>query len=74
MASAYLTYAADRELLQLAQDTLVSQQASFTLTQRRFELGVASELDLRQAQTTVESARQASVFPNYLRLLWVQQP
>jgi len=57
VASAYLTYAADQERLDLARDTLASQQASFALTRRRFELGVASELDLRQAQTSVESAR-----------------
>jgi len=57
VANAYLTLGADHERLKLAQDTLKSQQASFGLTQRSFELGVASELDLRQAQTSVESAR-----------------
>ncbi|MDN0082283.1 AdeC/AdeK/OprM family multidrug efflux complex outer membrane factor [Crenobacter sp. SG2305] len=57
VANAYLTLGADHERLKLAQDTLKSQQASFALTQRSFELGVASELDLRQAQTSVESAR-----------------
>jgi len=57
VANAYLTLGADNERLKLAQDTLKSQQSSFGLTQRSFELGVASELDLRQAQTSVESAR-----------------
>jgi multidrug efflux system outer membrane protein len=57
VASAYLTLGADHERLQLAKDTLTSQQASFGLTQRSFELGVASELDVRQAQTSVETAR-----------------
>ncbi|MCW3478083.1 AdeC/AdeK/OprM family multidrug efflux complex outer membrane factor [Neisseriaceae bacterium JH1-16] len=57
VANAYLTLGADNERLKLAKDTLTSQQSSFGLTQRSFELGVASELDLRQAQTSVESAR-----------------
>lgn len=57
VASAYLTLAADQELLQLAQSTLTSQSDSYRLQQRSFELGVASQLTLRQAQTTVESAR-----------------
>jgi multidrug efflux system outer membrane protein len=41
----------------LAQETLASQEISFSLTKRKFELGSASELDLRQAQTSVESAK-----------------
>ncbi len=57
VANAYLTLAADRERLQLAKDTLASQLASYDLTQRSFQVGVSSALDLRQAQTSVESAR-----------------
>jgi len=57
VAGSYLTLAADREHLQLVKDTLVSQQASYDLIKRRFELGASSELDLRQAQTSVDSAR-----------------
>lgn len=57
VATAYLTLAADHQLLQLAQSTLSSQGDSYRLQQRSFELGVASQLSLRQAQTTVESAR-----------------
>ena len=57
VANSYLTLAADCERLQLVKDTLVSQQASYGLIKRRFELGVSSELDLRQAQTSVDSAR-----------------
>ncbi len=53
----YLTLAADRERLQLARETLASQQASYQLTKSRFEAGVASALDLHQAQTSVEAAR-----------------
>lgn len=57
VATAYLTLAADQQLLKLAQSTLSSQGDSYRLQQRSFELGVASQLSLRQAQTTVESAR-----------------
>lgn len=57
VANAYLTLAADGERAQLAEDTLRSQNESYLLSQRRFELGAASELDLRQAQSSVESAR-----------------
>ena len=57
VASAYLTLAADQERLKLAQNTLTSETETFNLTQKRFDLGAASTLVLRQAQTTVEAAR-----------------
>ncbi len=57
VATAWLNLAADRERLQLAQETLKSQQESYQLMQRRFDLGALSELDLRQAQSRVEAAR-----------------
>jgi multidrug efflux system outer membrane protein len=57
VANDYLTLAADEERLSLAQRTLQTQRDSYALTQRKAELGVASDLTLRQAQTTVESAR-----------------
>jgi len=57
VAAGYLTLAADREHLQLVKDTLASQQASYDLIKRRYELGASSELDLRQAQTSVDTAR-----------------
>ena len=57
VASVYLTYAADGENLKLAQSTLEARQATYNLIQRRFDVGASSALDLRQAQTTVESAR-----------------
>jgi outer membrane protein, multidrug efflux system len=57
VANAYLTLAADRELLKLAQDTLKAQEATFGLIKRRFDVGLSSELDLRQAQTRVDAAR-----------------
>ncbi|MCL4501193.1 MAG: efflux transporter outer membrane subunit, partial [Deltaproteobacteria bacterium] len=57
VANAYLTLAADRENLKLAQFTLESQQAAYHLIQRRFDVGIAPELDLRQVQTRVDAAR-----------------
>ncbi len=57
VASAYLSWAADLERLTLARDTLRSQSESYALTKRRFELGSASALALRQLQTSVDSAR-----------------
>lgn len=56
-ATAYILLAADLERLDLAKETLKAQQSSYDLIQRRFEYGVSSELDLRQAQTQVDSAR-----------------
>lgn len=57
VAIVYLTLAADRERLLLARETLASQRASYELVQRRVEAGAATQLDLRRAQTTVDSAR-----------------
>jgi len=57
VANAYLTLAADRENLQLAQSTLESQLAAYKIIKRRFEVGLAPELDLRQVQTRVDAAR-----------------
>ncbi|MCD6304666.1 MAG: efflux transporter outer membrane subunit [Deltaproteobacteria bacterium] len=58
VARAYLTLAADRSNLKLARSTLETQQASYRLIKRRFELGLATELDLRQAQTRVDAAQR----------------
>lgn len=57
VASTYLTLAADRENLNLAQSTLATQQAAYNLIRRRFESGLVPELDLRQIQTRVDAAR-----------------
>ncbi|HJV65361.1 MAG TPA: AdeC/AdeK/OprM family multidrug efflux complex outer membrane factor [Geomonas sp.] len=57
VANDYLNLAADRERLKIAQDTLAAQQASYDLTKSRYDMGVATALDLSRAQTTVESAR-----------------
>lgn len=57
VARVYLTFAADRENLKLAQSTLENQQAAYGLVQKLFDAGLATELDLRRAQTPVEAAR-----------------
>ena len=57
VANAYLTLGADEERLALARDTLTSQSESYRLSQRSFEVGVTTALALRQAQTSVDSAR-----------------
>lgn len=57
VARAYLTLAADRENLKLAQSTLETQQATFALIQRRYDVGLATELDLHRVQTQVDTAR-----------------
>jgi len=56
-AGAWLTLAADEDLLQLARDTLAAREDSLTLTKARVEAGAAGTLDLRQAQTLTEQAR-----------------
>jgi multidrug efflux system outer membrane protein len=53
----YLTLAADRQRLDLASETLRSQTESYELTRREAEIGSASDLSLREAETTVETAR-----------------
>jgi outer membrane protein, multidrug efflux system len=57
IADTYLALAADREDLKLAQVTLDAQQASYELIRHITEFGMASDLDLRQAQSQVEAAR-----------------
>ncbi len=57
VAANYLKLAADREQLNLAKETLASQQTSYQLIRRRYESGLSSALDLHQAQITVDTAR-----------------
>ncbi|NLV24114.1 MAG: efflux transporter outer membrane subunit [Deltaproteobacteria bacterium] len=66
VANAYFTLATDRESLQLTLSTLEAQQASYDMIRRRYETGLASELELRQAQTRVDVARRNAAI--YTRL------
>jgi len=59
VATDWLTLAADKAQLSLARKTLASQQASYQLTQRMHELGTSSGLDLAEAQTSVDTARDS---------------
>lgn len=57
VANSYLALAADREYLRLAKATFDAQQATYELILRTRDVGIASDLDLRQAQSQVEVAR-----------------
>lgn len=57
IANTYLALAADREALNLAKNTLETQQDAYDLVKRRLEHGLVSELDLYRAQTQVDTAR-----------------
>lgn len=59
VATAWLTLAADKRRLEIAQQTLKSQQNTYEINQKMFELGVANALTLRQLQTSVDNARVA---------------
>ena len=67
VANAWLALQADQALLQVASDTLKTYEESLTLTQRSYDVGVASALDLSQARTAVESTRGA--LATYTRLV-----
>jgi len=57
VAAAYLTVRTDQTLLDITRDTLKSQEDSYALTQKQFSGGTTTELALRQAETTVDTAR-----------------
>jgi multidrug efflux system outer membrane protein len=57
VATAYLTLGADQDALAIATATAKSNLATLDLNRTRFSIGVGSELDVRQAQTSYDSAR-----------------
>lgn len=67
VANTYLLWQADQALLQATQDTLATYDESLRVTQRSFDVGVASSLELTQARTAVETAR--SSLARYTRLV-----
>lgn len=81
VATSYISLLADDELLRVTRDTLASREDSFRLTKLRFDNGVSSEVDLRQAEQLLETAkaslaqtqRQKALDENALTLL-VGQP
>lgn len=62
VADAYLTLAADRSLLAVAQDTEVSAQKTVDLTGALLKGGVAPRTDLSLAQTVLDQARSDRAF------------
>lgn len=57
VASAYLTWRADQELLVLSQETLAADQRSLRLTSAQRRAGTVSALDQIQSRTSVDSTR-----------------
>jgi len=57
LTNAWLTYAADQQLLELATHTLHSQQKTLELTEQSYNLGAASALTLQQVKSTVATAK-----------------
>ena len=57
VATQYLTLRETEELLALTQSTLVAVQTSYDLNKALFNAGASNELDFRQAEGQVETAR-----------------
>ena len=81
MSQAWLSYSFANANLALAEQTLKAQLESFNLNKKRFDVGIDSELPVRQAQISVETARndvanyrtQVAQAQNLLNLLVGQQ-
>jgi outer membrane protein, multidrug efflux system len=81
VATTYIALLSDDELLRVTQDALATREDSFRLTRLRFDNGASSEVDLRQAEQLLETAkatlaqtqRQRALDQNALTLL-VGQP
>lgn len=57
IANAWLSIAADQDQLRLSRDTLRAFEQTRTLTQAQFRVGIASELESRQADADYQGAR-----------------
>lgn len=57
VAKSYLAASAFADQLRIAQQTLESRQTAYKLSQKRFDVGATSALDLRLNETLVQSAR-----------------
>ncbi len=57
VANGWLNLLADEELLDITRQTLDTRGESLRLTKLRFDNGVSSELDFRQAESLAEAAR-----------------
>lgn len=61
VAQAYYIERAYAEQLALAQQTYAARSRTYQLTQQRAEVGASSRLDLRSAETLMETARAAAL-------------
>lgn len=57
VAQAWVAYSYANANLKLAEQTLKAQLESYNLNKKRFDVGIDSELSVRQAQISVETAR-----------------
>ena len=57
VTTAYLSWLADRELLIVTKDTKKIEEESFHLIEQRTREGLATQLDLAQARTSLETAK-----------------
>jgi len=57
VANTYFTWQADQALLEVTEETLQAYEESLAITNRSYEVGVASSLELSQARSAVQSAR-----------------
>ncbi|PXX64541.1 MULTISPECIES: efflux transporter outer membrane subunit [unclassified Pseudomonas] len=77
VSTAYLTWQTDNQLLAVTKDTLANYRHNLDLIEQSSAVGTASDLDVRQARTLVDSARgqvqayrrQVAQDMNALRLL-----
>ncbi|MBP7606520.1 MAG: efflux transporter outer membrane subunit, partial [Giesbergeria sp.] len=69
VASAWLSLQTNTELLALTERTLATREDSLRLNQLRFDQGVTSALDLRQAQSLTAAARATLAQQQRLRAL-----
>ncbi len=59
VANGYLALQGDEELLRVTRQALDTREASYRLIRLRFDKGASSQIDLRQAESLLESARVA---------------
>lgn len=69
VANAEIALQADEALLKLTRDTVATREQSLALTRQRFDGGVAGELDLRSAESSLQAARAALAQTQRQRLL-----
>lgn len=67
VTTAYLTLMADAEKLRISEQAEADQQRAINLIRRRYESGLSTELDLRQAEIALETARASRA--QYARLV-----